>query len=157
MAPNPPDELTPFKIAIRDLLPGGMEPEALLQLLLREQGQFLLSFAGDVSGVPFSRGTPGPANAASDERVQTLTEILGDAIDRVGERSDIRLLQGILGLAPETQGLRLRDRRAWTAVNFRGPAQRVTRGTLRTHFEPGAIKRLCEVLLALSVDAQQTR
>jgi hypothetical protein len=93
-------------------------------------------------------------DAAKDPRVVALTSVMNKAIDMLALRETRRLLRSILGMYKETRGLKVGERRKKAGEFFRGPAGKVSGGTIRTHYELPALEKLSWLLLKMEAEAR---
>jgi hypothetical protein len=132
------------------LVQGGMDPDWIV-----EEAAWFLSLRivldhCDDSSEPLDDD----GEASQDPRVIAFAVMMRQAIKRLGSRSARRLLRGVLGMYPETQKLKLKDRREFAGRHFRGldSPRSVTGGTIRTHHEPQALEQLSHVLVKMEAE-----
>ena len=92
-------------------------------------------------------------NASEDQRYQAyaqgLRAILAEAIeDEDFSGKARRLLQDVLPLREELRGMAIKERRVEASMHTK-PGEKIKPGTIRTYYEPKALKKLAEALLQL--------
>jgi hypothetical protein len=128
---------------------GGLVTEGLIPYNVGENGGCLLDLAiVQAQRKPVPRDAPEPDRHAAD--AEALTSVLQDAVnhkDISGKHR--RLLRDVLPLRPELLGKVVKERRKEAGKDLKPGKKDIGPGTIRTYYEPKALKKLSEVLWRL--------
>jgi hypothetical protein len=124
----------------------GLVTEGLIPYNVGENGGCLL----DLAIVEAQRQKPLPAGEAERHaaHAEALTSVLTEAVadeTKIGGKPR-RLLHDVLPLRPELLGETIKARRTEAGKNLKPGKKAVEPGTIRTYYEPKALKKLSEVL-----------
>jgi hypothetical protein len=86
---------------------------------------------------------------------EALRDVLRDAAASLGSSQYERLLNIVLALEPEYEGLAVTERREIAGAEFRGGARPVASGTIRQHHEPRALDQLAAALVARELESHR--
>lgn len=133
---------------------GRLVTEGLIPFNVGENGGCLL----DMAIVQARRQKPLPTNAPEAQRhavhAAALTSVLSEAVEdekKIGGKPR-RLLYDVLPLRPELLGKTIKERRTEAGKNLKPGKKDIGPGTVRTYYEPKALKKLSEKLRQMESD-----
>jgi hypothetical protein len=127
----------------------GLVTEGIIPYNVGENGGCLLDLAlVQARREPLARDAPEAQRHAA--HAEALTSVLTEAVEdeKIGGKPR-RLLHDVLPLRPELLNKTVKERRTEAGKNLKPGKKAVEPGTIRTYYEPKALKKLSEVLWRL--------